>query len=288
MQCFKNVVAMCLLGSVLTSNSLTAQQQIGPINSSPTPRAWANDESIEQISKSVFRFGSDNQFGAYIVTDEGIIVVDGHYCGSTTTEWLKLQLEERYDVPVRYVILSHDHPNHTCGTKVFGDTAIAIGSRNIRPHMIFENRQSLVPQITFNDEMDLHLGGVDVRLIFLGPTHSDNLIQIHIPEERVLIAIDSAKGFNLMPDVRDMDVNNQLLAWKTLAHMPDVDVVLPGHGPVTDQQAFADAAKYMDSLRMTVLELMAEGRSLQEIKELASVRLMRSLEICIDQWTDFC
>jgi hypothetical protein len=47
-------------------------------------REWAHDESIVQISEHVYRFGSDNQYGAYILTDEGIIVIDGHYCGSPT------------------------------------------------------------------------------------------------------------------------------------------------------------------------------------------------------------
>ena len=74
-------------------------------------RVWAHDQSIEQISEHVYRFGSDNQFGAYIVTDEGIIVIDGHYCGSDTVAWLKAELEKRYDVPVKYTILSHDHPD---------------------------------------------------------------------------------------------------------------------------------------------------------------------------------
>ena len=63
-------------------------------------REWAHDESIVQISEHVYRFGSDNQFGAYIVTDDGIIVIDGHYCGSDTVAWLKSELESRYDVPI--------------------------------------------------------------------------------------------------------------------------------------------------------------------------------------------
>ena len=160
-------------------------------------RVWANDQSIEQISEHVYRFGSDNQFGAYVLTDEGIILIDGHYCGSGTMAWLKTELERRYDVPVKYTILSHDHPDHSCGTELFNDTSTAIASRYLRPHMLFEQRVSAVPEITFEDEMDLHLGGVYLKLMYLGPTHSDNLIQVHIPDEKVLIAIDSAKGMRL-------------------------------------------------------------------------------------------
>jgi len=237
-------------------------------------RVWANDQSIEQISEHVYRFGSDNQYGAYILTDEGIIVVDGHYCGSGTMAWLKSELEKRYDVPVKYTILSHDHPDHTCGSELFNDTSIAIASRYLRPHMIFEQRVSAVPEILFDNEMDLHLGGVYLKLMYLGPTHSDNLIQVHIPDEKVLIAIDSAKGKRLFPDYRDMEVNNQLRVLKMLASLPDVDVVLPGHGPVTTQEAFLQSRRFISALKTRVLELMAEGRPLQEIKTRVTATMM--------------
>lgn len=229
-------------------------------------REWAHDESIEQISEHVYRFGSDNQFGAYIVTDEGIIVIDGHYCGSDTVAWLKSELAKRHDVPVRYTILSHDHASHTCGTEQFSDTSIAIGSRYIRPHLVFEKRESAIPEILFDNELDLHLGGVYLKLMYLGPTHSDNLIQVHIPDEGVLIAIDAARGKKLFPDFRDMDVNNQLRVFKILAYLPDVDIVLPGHGPIVTQDVFMESHRYVSAMKMNVLELMAEGRPLQEIK----------------------
>jgi glyoxylase-like metal-dependent hydrolase (beta-lactamase superfamily II) len=229
-------------------------------------REWAHDESIEQITEHVYRFGSDNQFGAYIVTDEGIIVVDGHYCGSDTIAWLKSELEKRYDVPVKYTILSHDHASHVCGSEQFSDTSIAIGSRYIRPHLVFEERESAIPEILFDNELDLYLGGVYLKLMYLGPTHSDNLIQIHIPDEGVLIAIDASRGKKLFPDFRDMDVNNQLRVLKILANMPDVDVVLPGHGPIVTQDVYMDSHRYISAMKKSVLELMAEGRPLQEIK----------------------
>jgi glyoxylase-like metal-dependent hydrolase (beta-lactamase superfamily II) len=245
-------------------------------SASAQERVWANDPTIVQISEHVFRWGSDGQFGAYILTDAGIIVVDGHYCGSPTMAWLKDQLGQRHDVPVKYVVLSHDHPDHVCGSQVFNDTATAISHRRLLPHIVFEQRPSAVPEITFDDEMDLRLGGVHVKLLYFGPTHSDNLIQVHIPDERVLIAIDSAKGRSLFPDFRDMEVNNQLEVMKILANLPDVDVVLPGHGPVTDQNAFMDHHRYLEAMKMGVLQHMADGRSLDEIKQLVGASQMEA------------
>ena len=208
---------LVLLCATLTISSAWAQRVYRP-----------ETRSIEQISEHVYRWGSDNQYGIYVITDEGIIVVDGHYCESGTVEWLKEQLDERYDVPVRYVILSHDHQAHICNSGIFADTAVGVGHANIDPHIVGENRDSIYPGITFEDELDLTLGGVHVRLLYFGPTHSDNLIQVHIPDENVLVAVDSAKGRTLFPDFRDMEVNNQLRVMRILANLEDAAIVLPG------------------------------------------------------------
>ena len=239
-------------------------------------RVWKHDQSIEQISEHVYRWGSDRQFGAYILTDEGIIVIDGHYCDSGTVDWLKAELDKRYDVPIKYVILSHDHIDHTCRSNEYSETATVIGHTNILPHMIDENRTSAIPDFTFDQEMLVRLGGVTLKLMYLGPTHSDNLIQIHIPEEGVLIAIDSAKGKNLFPDFRDMDVNNQLKAMRTLGNLEDVEVVLPGHGPVTTQAAFMEYHAYVLALKNDILQHMRAGKTLAEIKVLSEVTMRES------------
>lgn len=246
--------------SILTGASSLAQE-----------REWGKNREIVQVSESVYRWGSDNQYGAYIVGSTGIAVIDGHYCPSGTVQWLKEELSRRHDVPVRYVILSHDHPDHVCNTQLFDDTAITIGHKNILPHILREKRQSSIPEITFETSMDLVLGDVTVNLLYLGPSHSDNLIQVHVPAEKVLVAVDMAKGRSLFPDYRDMDVHSTLKILKTLGNMPDVDIVLPGHGPVSDQQNFLDQRRYLQALRDEVLAYSVQGRKLSEIRDLVQL-----------------
>jgi len=220
-----------------------------------------------QVSPSVYRWGSDGQYGAYVLTADGIIVVDGHFCDSGTLQWLKSELQERHGVPVKYVVLSHDHPDHICNSQIFSATAVTIGHRNIRPHILRERRKSAVPDITFEDSMDIHLGGLKVTLLYFGPSHSDNLIQVHIPGEKVLVAIDIAKGKSIYPDYRDMDVHSELKVLKILANLEDVDVVLPGHGPVKTQQNFRDSHRFLQALRDEVLQMMIDGKTLDTIRD---------------------
>lgn len=241
------------------------------VPASAAEREWGVNRGIEQISDSVYRWGSDNQYGAYIVGSNGIAVVDGHYCGSGTVDWIKAEIGKRHAQPIRYIILSHDHQDHNCNSQAFSDTALVIGHRNIVPHLVREERDSAVPQVTFDSELDLDLGGVKLKLMYLGDSHSDNLIQVHIPEEKVLIAIDMAKGRSLFPDYRDTNIHSALRILRELALLEDVDIVLPGHGPTTDQQNFIDHRMYMQALHDEVLRLMVEGMGLAEMKETISL-----------------
>jgi glyoxylase-like metal-dependent hydrolase (beta-lactamase superfamily II) len=233
-------------------------------------REWGVNRGIEQISPHVYRWGSDNQYGAYILTSEGIIVVDGHYCPSGTVAWLKAELARRHDVPVKFVVLSHDHQDHVCHTDLFDDTAITVSHRKLRPHIVRERRISAVPQVTFENEMDLELGGLKVTLLYFGPSHSDNLIHVHVPQDNVLISIDAARN-SLFPDLRDMDVHGMLVGLKALSKLDNADIVLPGHGGVLGQDNFMRTHDFLQTLHDRVLEQMIAGRSLPEIRR--SVRM---------------
>lgn len=236
---------------------------------SPTGAAaqgGAETDTITQLTESVFRRG--NQSNVFMVTDEGIIVVDGT-CSGGGQEWLKAELDRRYDVPVKYVILSHDHEMHICGTQAFSDTAVTIAHRNARPHIIREGRNSAVPDITFEESMEIHLGGKRAVLYYFGPTHSDNLIQVHFPDEGVLVATDairSGKSIGL-PDYRDSNVNNLIEALDKLARLDNVDIVVPGHAGLADQQGFVYFRTFLVALRDRVLDEMVVCRSIEEILE---------------------
>jgi len=240
---------------------------------------WGPEQSIQQISEHVFRWGGGGNFpmnGLFIPTSEGIVLIDGAVqpCEAGSSNWIKEELERRYDVPVRYVVLSHDHQSHICGTAAFTDTAIAIGHKNITPHLIREGRTAAIPTITFEDSLDIDLGGVKITLYYFGPTHSDNLIFIHIPEDGVLFAPDMSRppGQLALPDFRDLDVDNTIEVLGILGRMENVDIVVPGHmSPVATQTYFFQYRDYLRALRERVLNHLVAERSLDEIIELVTM-----------------
>jgi glyoxylase-like metal-dependent hydrolase (beta-lactamase superfamily II) len=248
-----------LLGVVALAPAARAQRQLPPME-------------IEQLSSHVYRYGGLTN-GAFIVGSDAIAVVDGQVCGSEGTAWLKEQLAERFDVPVKYTILSHDHEMHICGLEVFADTATAISHVNAKPHIIREKRRTAIPDITFETEMEIDLGGVTVVLMYLGATHTDNLIQVHIPADKVLIAVDFVReGKSLaMPELRDLDIDNSIRALGILGRMENVDIVVPGHGGITDQQSFLYVRAYLVALKERVLEQMVAGKGIEEILEIVTM-----------------
>jgi glyoxylase-like metal-dependent hydrolase (beta-lactamase superfamily II) len=226
----------------------------------------ADADTIVQLSESVFRRGATSNI--FIVTDEGIIVVDGT-CDGGGQEWLKAELDRRYDVPVKYVILSHDHEMHICGLQAFDDTAVTVAHVNAVEHIVGENRDTSMPDVVFDEYMEILLGGKKVVLYYFGPTHSDNLIQVHFPEEGILVATDmvrSGKAIGL-PDYRDSNVDNLINALGELSRLDNVEIVVPGHAGLANQQSFVYFRDWLVALRSRVLTEMRAGASIEDIVE---------------------
>jgi len=228
---------------------------------------------LVQLTESVFRVVHRPMAAntSVVVTDEGLIVIDATCRGQGNPEWLKPELARRFGVPVKYVILSHDHSDHNCGLQIFDDTAITISHTNARKHIVREGRETSVPDIVFDQEMEIHLGGKTLYLYYFGHTHTNNLIQIHIPEERILIAPDIAWGGTgkalVTPDFRDAHVENLIEVLGTLSKLDDVDIVVPGHMGPTTQQAFIYFRDYVVALQDRVLTELIEGATIEEILE---------------------
>jgi glyoxylase-like metal-dependent hydrolase (beta-lactamase superfamily II) len=78
--------------------------------------------SITEVAGDVYRFQDNQHFGVFMVTSEGIVVVDP--INLAASEWLKGELESRFDVPVTHVLYSHHHWDHASGAAAFPDATV--------------------------------------------------------------------------------------------------------------------------------------------------------------------
>ena len=89
--------------------------------------------SITHISGGVYRAMNNNHGTVFLVTPEGIVLADP--VNTDFAIWLKREFDQRFGVPVRYVVYSHYHWDHASGGDVFAETARYVGHANMLPHL---------------------------------------------------------------------------------------------------------------------------------------------------------
>lgn len=123
----KKLSVALLIGSTFgLTHAAHAQQGFG--SGAGLPR-----NEITHVTGDLYRFRDVRHFGMFLVTPDGIIIVDP--TNSQASAWLKTQLDERFGLPVRYVIYSHTHNDHASGGEAFAETATFIGHENMRHNL---------------------------------------------------------------------------------------------------------------------------------------------------------
>jgi glyoxylase-like metal-dependent hydrolase (beta-lactamase superfamily II) len=220
--------------------------------------------SITKIAGDLYRFQNNFHYSVFLVTPEGIIVTDP--IDAEAAQWLKSELGTRFQVPIKYLIYSHDHRDHIAGGEVFADTATVIAHENAKAPIIGEKRPTAVPDITFSERMVLELGGKTVELTYVGRNHSDNSIVMRFPAERALFAVDfipvKAVAFRNLPDAYIPDWMESIKRVEAM----DFDILVPGHGALGTKADATAFREYLEELHAAVLQASREGKSLEEMQ----------------------
>jgi glyoxylase-like metal-dependent hydrolase (beta-lactamase superfamily II) len=268
--CLRTLLAAPLL--VLLALPAAAQ---GPAPAAPLlAQAPAATREITKIAGEIYRFRNNNHYSIFVVTPAGIIATDPINRDAAT--WLKAELQQRFNAPVRYLVYSHDHADHISGGEVFADSAIVVAHERAREVIIGEKRPTAVPSMTFSERGMIDLGGTVVQLIHTGRNHSDNSIVMYFPVERVLFAVDfipvKAMAFRDFPDAYMPDWIESLRRVEQI----DFDVLVPGHGPLGNKQDVRAFREYLEDLRNQVLVLAREGKSVDEVKRTVNLDKYRN------------
>ena len=224
---------------------------------------------ITNIAGDLYRFQNNFHYSVFLVTGEGIIATDP--INAEAAEWLKAELDSRFGQPVRYLIYSHDHADHSSGGEVFADTAIVVAHENAKTQIIGEGRPTAVPDLTFRDSLTIELGGKTVELAYVGKNHSDNSIVMTFPEERTLFAVDFIPVRTLaFRDFGDAYIPEWIDSLKAVEAM-DFDILAPGHGSLGTRADVTAFRGYMEDLRAEVLASLRAGRTLEETQQVVTM-----------------
>ncbi len=237
-------------------------------------QAPAATREITKIAGEIYRFRNNNHYSIFVVTPAGIIATDP--INKDAAAWLRAELRQRFNLPVRWLVYSHDHADHSSGGEVFADTAVVVAHERAREVIIGEKRPTAVPSVTFSERAMIDLGGTVMQLIHAGRNHSDNSIVMYFPVERVLFAVDfipvNAMAFRDFPDAYMPDWIESLRRVEQI----DFDILVPGHGPLGNRQHVTAFRNYLEDLRGQVLALAREGKSLEEVKRAVDLDKYRS------------
>ncbi len=259
-----NTLAIAIKSSALTALTillLTVAVVTGNL-------AHAQQESKRElvlVRGDLYRFINNHHAGIVYVTRDGIIV--GDPINSEAAEWLKNELAQRFGVPVKYVFYSHHHADHASGGEVFADSgAVIVAHKNSAELIRSKNIPTALPQVLFDKQLTLDLGGKQVNLHYLGANHSEDMIIAEFPQEDAVFAVDFVSVERLpYQTLQGGKFPDWYLSIDALTRLPFTYLV-PGHGKVGIKNDAVEHARYLRELENRVARAKAAGLTLEEMQ----------------------
>jgi cyclase len=221
-----------------------------------------------------------------IQTQEGIVLID---TGQTPKDSriVLAALKKLTSEPVRYIIHTEPHSDHTIGNFVFSPPAIIIAHQGATDSMrkaenpatiekraaaspemqeAYKGYRLVTPNLEYRDKMTLNVGERTLELYYLKNVHSEADTAIWLPKERIVFTAASVtvKRFgNHRPFVSIPDTLNAIKMMKAL----NPEIVIPGHGDPGTAKILDDMERYYNLLLERVGAMVKAGKSLDDIKK---------------------
>ncbi len=276
---FRSVATTAMyLALMLGLGSTSFAQQ----NAAPTtaPREVIFKKVAEDIY-FLFEFTSSN--AVVLVTDEGVLVIDTRQHPRDGQDLIE-RIRTLTDKPIRWVINSHFHGDHHFGNSAFKSLNATIVAQKdtarimqkVQPKELarrgnfFKSRgydpnevKLVLPDVTFDSEMMIRLGGREVRLVYLGPGQNEGDTFVFFPHARMVFTTGMF-GPRSMPNMAfTPSVENWIKLLNQLAAM-DIDKILPAHGDVATTADVKELAAMVADEYQTVKDAIAKGMKVDE------------------------
>ncbi len=235
---------------------------------------------LQKLDEHVYLVqGFGGNIAAY-VGDDGVVLIDAEQVQLGPK--IEAALKTVSDKPVKYVLNTHWHGDHTGGNAYFGKSAVIIAQDEVRKAMLTEpdrlgritNLPVSVPVLTFSHEFTLHMQGGDIHAIAFFKGHSASDTIVFLPGGKVVHAGDVFTNF-VPANFPAVDFENdgsggvqgiRAACEYLLAHTPDDVKLIPGHGNVATK---TDLRKYLDVVNGTAVAIQAaidQGKSLEQME----------------------
>ena len=250
------------------------------------------DFTIKKIGDGVYAAISPDRSKAgsnagFIVGSNGVAVVDT-FVGVEPAKELLAEIRKVTTLPVRYVINTHYHLDHTGGNAVFAEAgATILAHRNLRGWLRTENLKFfgaspkpedkarvealVLPDIVYSDALDIYLGSrlIQVRYM-LGHTGGDSVV--FVPDANVIFGGDLIWQYHL-PNLIDASTQPWIQTLDKLLADHASATFVSGHGDLATAADVRDFRDYLNILRVDVAKAQAGGKSGQELVDAVTAEL---------------
>ncbi len=226
---------------------------------------------------------------SFVTTDDGVVIID---TPQLPTRALAMRAEAEEHGPIRYVINTEHHVDH-----IFGNYFFKGAGQVVHHQGVYDNFMTVYPEldpfayaleaiptddpdgvalipdrdeyyadpnkgsIVFTGDLTLRVGSHTFNLLYT-PGHTPGQIAVHVPEERVLFTGDTV-FCECQTWLMTSDVDQWISSLDRLRSL-DVDVVVPGHGPVTDMRSLDRQRAMLLEWKSAVAAAIAQGWSRDE------------------------
>jgi len=216
---------------------------------------------LVEVSENLYSFGSSGTFSMVLVTDDGVIVGDPINPGHS--EVMLQAIEEITNQPIKYVIYSHNHWDHSGGGQAFKNEGATILSHVDSRDWLLENPN---PNVIVADEVwegnlkEIVLGGKTLELHHFGPSHGEGMTVFYLPDEKTIFIVDIVTpkrvAFTIMPDFTPKGWEQTLIEVEKL----DFDTAMFGHkNPYGPASEVTEVREYLQDLRAEIFSMMEQG-----------------------------
>ena len=224
---------------------------------------------FHKIKENLYYLEGDGGNVVIYVTGNGVILIDDKF--EQDHDAIMAGVRQATTQPVKYVISTHYHADHSGGNAKMYDSGVEIISTANSRKNIEEKKQSNAPpgvvpaRIVFTEESSVFLGGKEVRARFMGRGHTNGDAIIYFPLLKVIHTGDLMAGASPLVDYSG---GGSAIEWsKTLdnAMQLDFDTVIPGHGPITDKAGLKAYRDNIVKMRDQVTQQIRGGKTQADI-----------------------
>jgi len=217
---------------------------------------------LNKITDDLYEIEGDGGNVAFYITNEGVIVVDDKF--EYDFNDIMAKIKSVTSQPVKYVLNTHHHGDHTGSNAQFPATTEIISTANARKNMI-DGKQPGAPRVVFTDETDVFLGGKQVQMRYFGRGHTNGDAMVYFPALRLIHTGDLVAGNSPLIDYAGGGSLKEWAATLDAAMKLDFDTVIPGHGPVGKKSDILTYRNNVEKLRTEVSDMLRQNKSRDEI-----------------------